>query len=185
MSRPKRLCLVRLGTGPDTLLDISARIVAELIPFQRVEERYERIPEPVQRRIVFWSFPRDERDICMYSSLSRASPVNGEPHNLSFYKGLKILESGCVENVLQVEVKSFIRQCVIKSPQCETHQKATFLFMSSTARNHEVCYADGSQGEEDMYEELALVQSVRCYAAVKQIRRYDLSATVTFVYLIL
>lgn len=56
---------------PDSLLDITARIVAQNEPFQRIEERYERIPEPVQRRIIFWSFPRNERDICMYSSLSR------------------------------------------------------------------------------------------------------------------
>lgn len=56
---------------PDSLLDITARIVAENEPFQRIEEQYERIPEPVQRRIIFWSFPRNERDICMYSSLSR------------------------------------------------------------------------------------------------------------------
>lgn len=56
---------------PDTLLDITARIVAEKEPFQRIEERYDRIPEPVQRRIIYWSFPRNERDICMYSSLSR------------------------------------------------------------------------------------------------------------------
>lgn len=93
-----------LGYSPDTLLDITAKTVAENIPFQRIEERYDRIPEPVQRRIIYWSFPRDERDICMYSSLSRVSPVNtsGEHQNLSFYKGLKLLESGCVDNVLQV-----------------------------------------------------------------------------------
>lgn len=92
-------------SSPDTLLDITARIVAENIPFQRIEERYDRIPEPVQRRIIFWSFPRNERDICMYSSLSRVTPVNssgGEPQNLSFCKGLKLLEMGCVDNVLQV-----------------------------------------------------------------------------------
>jgi hypothetical protein len=126
MSGAKRLCCSRLGAGvglmptsscnsflllgatcarsPDTLLDITAKIVAENIPFQRIEERYNRIPEPVQRRIIFWSFPRDERDICMYSSLSRVPPVSssGEHQNLSFYKGLKLLESGCVDNVLQV-----------------------------------------------------------------------------------
>lgn len=92
------------GRCPDTLLDIAAKIVAENIPFQRIEERYDRIPEPVQRRIIFWSFPRDERDICMYSSLSRVSPVNSgsDNQNLSFYKGLKLLESGCVDSVLQV-----------------------------------------------------------------------------------
>lgn len=115
-SSAKRLCCARVGTvhfqdgaapssrRPDTLLDITAKIVAENIPFQRIEERYDRIPEPVQRRIIFWSFPRDERDICMYSSLSRVTPVSasGEHQNLSFYKGLKLLESGCVDGVLQV-----------------------------------------------------------------------------------
>lgn len=57
--------------SPDSLLDITAKIVAENEPFQKIEEQYERIPEPVQRRIIYWSFPRNERDICMYSSLSR------------------------------------------------------------------------------------------------------------------
>lgn len=100
--------LYRTATGnhrsPDTLLDITAKIVAENIPFQRIEERYDRIPEPVQRRIIFWSFPRNERDICMYSSLSRVPSVNssGDHQNLSFCKGLKLLESGCVDHVLQV-----------------------------------------------------------------------------------
>lgn len=59
------------GSTPDSLLDIAARIVAENEPFQRVEEKYDRIPEPVQQKIIFYSFPRDERDIQMYSSLSR------------------------------------------------------------------------------------------------------------------
>lgn len=117
MSSAKRLCCSRVGgtsdngfslpalpRRPDSLLDITAKIVAENIPFQRIEERYDRIPEPVQRRIIYWSFPRDERDICMYSSLSRVTPVSasGEHQNLSFYKGLKLLESGCVDSVLQV-----------------------------------------------------------------------------------
>lgn len=56
--------------NPESLLDIAARKVAEKWPFQRVEERFERIPEPVQRRIVYWSFPRSEREICMYSSFN-------------------------------------------------------------------------------------------------------------------
>lgn len=114
-SSAKRLCCARVGglhqenhgypqRRPDTLLDITAKVVAENIPFQRIEERYDRIPEPVQRRIIYWSFPRDERDICMYSSLSRVPPVSasGEHQNLSFYKGLKLLETGCVDGVLQV-----------------------------------------------------------------------------------
>ncbi|XP_062545214.1 uncharacterized protein LOC134211872 isoform X2 [Armigeres subalbatus] len=88
---------------PDSLLDTTARIVAQNEPFQKIEERYDRIPEPVQRRIIFWSFPRNEKDICMYSSLSRVSSINSvEPQSLSFCAGLKLVESGCVEDVLQV-----------------------------------------------------------------------------------
>ena len=91
-----------VGPGPDSLLDICARIVAQQIPFQRIEERYDRIPEPVQRRVIFWSFPRNERDICMYSSLSRPSANSVEYQNLPFHRGLKLLETGCVDSVLQV-----------------------------------------------------------------------------------
>lgn len=88
---------------PDSLLDITARLVAQNEPFQKIEERYDRIPEPVQRRIIYWSFPRNEKDICMYSSLSRVSSINSvEPQSLSFCAGLKLVESGCVEDVLQV-----------------------------------------------------------------------------------
>lgn len=130
-SSAKRLCCARVGTvhfqdgaapssrRPDTLLDITAKIVAENIPFQRIEERYDRIPEPVQRRIIFWSFPRDERDICMYSSLSRVTPVSasGEHQNLSFYKGLKLLESGCVDGVLQVGESLYTLLVYITPPQ--------------------------------------------------------------------
>lgn len=128
MAHARRLCCSRAIGGPllrdpgprspDTLLDITAKIVAENIPFQRIEERYDRIPEPVQRRIIYWSFPRNERDICMYSSLSRVPPVNssGEPQNLSFCKGLKLLETGCVDSVLQVgkfEINHYLDTCQI------------------------------------------------------------------------
>uniref|UniRef100_A0A4W5PE93 Zinc finger SWIM-type containing 6 n=1 Tax=Hucho hucho TaxID=62062 RepID=A0A4W5PE93_9TELE len=94
--------------SPESLLDISARKVAEKWPFQRVEERFERIPEPVQRRIVYWSFPRSEREICMYSSFntggeeSGTSGENSDETRLPFRRGIALLESGCVDNVLQV-----------------------------------------------------------------------------------
>ncbi|XP_029025233.1 zinc finger SWIM domain-containing protein 6 [Betta splendens] len=94
--------------SPETLLDIAARRVAEKWPFQRVEERFERIPEPVQRRIVYWSFPRSEREICMYSSFNTdeeemgSSGESGDETRLPFRRGIGLLESGCVDNVLQV-----------------------------------------------------------------------------------
>ncbi|XP_061721060.1 uncharacterized protein LOC133527881 [Cydia pomonella] len=105
---PRACCRPR---APPTLLDITAKIVAAAIPFQRIEERYERIPEPVQRRVVYWSFPRDERDICMYSSLARAPP--DDHRNIAFCRGLKLLEAGCVESVLQV---GFHLSGVVRAP---------------------------------------------------------------------
>ena len=93
----------RPGFYCESLLDIAAKVVAENIPFQRVEEQFDRIPEPVQSRIVFWSFPRNERDICMYSSFANFSKDNNnENQKLPFHQGVKLLESGSVENVLQI-----------------------------------------------------------------------------------
>uniref|UniRef100_A0A8C2DTW4 Zinc finger SWIM domain-containing protein 5-like n=1 Tax=Cyprinus carpio TaxID=7962 RepID=A0A8C2DTW4_CYPCA len=83
---------------PESLLDCAAKAVAEKWAFERVEERFERIPEPVQRRIVYWSFPRNEREICMYSSAGTGGTGDGLP----FRRGIRLLETGCVDNVLQV-----------------------------------------------------------------------------------
>lgn len=88
--------------SPDTLLEICAKIVAENITFQTIEERLKRIPEPVQSRIVYWSFPRNERDICMYSSLSTCSKEDNDNEKLPFYQGIKLLESNAVEEALQI-----------------------------------------------------------------------------------
>ncbi|XDA69877.1 hypothetical protein R6Z07F_000251 [Ovis aries] len=138
---------------PESLLDCAAKTVAEKWAYERVEERFERIPEPVQRRIVYWSFPRNEREICMYSSFqyrggpgagaasgaAGASPAEegpppppgaaapagsapgaavagaspglgsgagvaggGSGEGLPFRRGIRLLDSGSVENVLQV-----------------------------------------------------------------------------------
>ncbi|XP_029395575.1 zinc finger SWIM domain-containing protein 5 isoform X2 [Mus pahari] len=140
---------------PESLLDCAAKTVAEKWAYERVEERFERIPEPVQRRIVYWSFPRNEREICMYSSFQyrggpgagaaagaagaspgeegpppppgSAAPAGSAPgaagagsspglgagtgtasggggggEGLPFRRGIRLLDSGSVENVLQV-----------------------------------------------------------------------------------
>uniref|UniRef100_H0ZC08 Zinc finger SWIM-type containing 5 n=1 Tax=Taeniopygia guttata TaxID=59729 RepID=H0ZC08_TAEGU len=132
------------GTGsllqPESLLDAAAKRVAGSWAFERVEGRFQRIPEPVQRRIVYWSFPRSERQICMYSSFQpgraaaaaspasaaaggpsaaaapapagEESPAAGPPppaapaapqgEGLPFRRGIRLLETGAVDNVLQV-----------------------------------------------------------------------------------
>uniref|UniRef100_A0A9L0TLX7 Zinc finger SWIM-type containing 4 n=1 Tax=Equus caballus TaxID=9796 RepID=A0A9L0TLX7_HORSE len=67
-----------------------------------VEERFSRVPEPVQKRIVFWSFPRSEREICMYSSLGCQPPEGEHDARVPFTRGLHLLQSGAVDRVLQV-----------------------------------------------------------------------------------
>lgn len=162
---------------PESLLDCAAKTVAEKWAYERVEERFERIPEPVQRRIVYWSFPRNEREICMYSSFqyrggpgagaaacaAGASPAEEGPppppgaaasagsapgaaaagaspglgpgaaaagEGLPFRRGIRLLDSGSVENVLQVGRCSpgsslvpglFLRRCLLlPEPWAET-----------------------------------------------------------------
>ncbi|XP_061488765.1 zinc finger SWIM domain-containing protein 5 isoform X2 [Rhineura floridana] len=142
---------------PESLLDAAAKRVAGSWAFERVEGRFQRIPEPVQRRIVYWSFPRSERQICMYSSFQPGRPggngasgggagaagngtgagssssedsqaaaattgpavLSGAPgtaphpapgapvsaavtEGLPFRRGIRLLETGAVDNVLQV-----------------------------------------------------------------------------------
>ena len=71
-------------------------------PFPQVEERFSRVPEPVQKRIVFWSFPRSEREICMYSSLGYQPPEGEHDARVPFTRGLHLLQNGAVDRVLQV-----------------------------------------------------------------------------------
>lgn len=88
-------------SGPLSLLDLSAQCVAANIPFQHVEEQGAPIPEPVQLKVVYWSFPRNERDICMYSSL-HATVSHNDAKRLPFQRGLALLEENAVSDVLQV-----------------------------------------------------------------------------------
>ncbi|XP_040190294.1 zinc finger SWIM domain-containing protein 5 isoform X1 [Rana temporaria] len=115
---------------PETLLDCSAKAVAEKWAFERVEERFERIPEPVQRRIVYWSFPRNEREICMYSSFQTPEPASipgpGAPtatDNLPFRRGIRLLDAQCVDNVLQV---GFHLSGTVTEPATPSEPEATY-----------------------------------------------------------
>ena len=90
--------------NPSSLLDIASKLVARTVPFQRVEERFPRIPEPVQERLVYWAFPRDERDIRMYSSPSTGAggSLALEYQNSPYCQGMRLLDQGAVTGVLQV-----------------------------------------------------------------------------------
>ena len=74
-----------------SLLEISAKIVAKEYNFSSIEAHYPLVPYPILKRIIYFSFPRDESQICMYSSLSN-----------EFDRGVKLYENNAVKNVLQV-----------------------------------------------------------------------------------
>ena len=75
-------------------MELAAREVAALIPFELVENYQVQnepvpVPEELQRRIAFWSFPEQEEDIRLYSCLANGSAdefVKGKYHNISTVK---------------------------------------------------------------------------------------------------
>jgi hypothetical protein len=81
---------------PLSLLDCCAKTVASKISFQEIEETFTCIPEPVQLRVIYWSFPCDEQEIRMYST----SAIQHQ--KMPFYQGIKLLEKRAVKNILQV-----------------------------------------------------------------------------------
>lgn len=53
----------------ESLTDLAAKVTAAHIPFELVEERCSRVPEPVLLKLITWSFPRSEADIRRYSAI--------------------------------------------------------------------------------------------------------------------
>ncbi|XP_043913584.1 zinc finger SWIM domain-containing protein 4 [Protopterus annectens] len=119
----KRRCLGARRTRAESLLELSAKKVAESWAYEQVEERFSRIPEPVQKQIVFWSFPRSEREICMYSSLGYHSPEGERDGRVPFSKGLRLLEMGMVDKVLQV---GFHLSGSVTEPATQTDTERTY-----------------------------------------------------------
>ena len=85
-----------LGEGTvETLIEICARTVAEYFPFETVECKFPQIPEQLQKRIAFWSFPLIEEDIRLYSCIANCSPDK-------FLQGEQLLKVQAVKDVLQI-----------------------------------------------------------------------------------
>ena len=78
-----------------SLQDLAAREVASSIPFELVEQYPEPIPEDLQKKIAFWSFPEQEEDIRLYSCLANGSDDQ-------FIKGEHMLKSKAVKDPLQI-----------------------------------------------------------------------------------
>ncbi|KAK2093048.1 Zinc finger SWIM domain-containing protein 8 [Saguinus oedipus] len=77
------------------LVELSAKQVAFHIPFEVVEKVYPPVPEQLQLRIAFWSFPENEEDIRLYSC-----PANGSADE--FQRGDQLFRMRAVKDPLQI-----------------------------------------------------------------------------------
>ena len=64
-----------------SLVELSSKAVACYIPFEVVEHFPQPIPEQLQLRIAFWSFPENEEDI-RYGIVTRAYMYSTHVHSL-------------------------------------------------------------------------------------------------------
>jgi len=78
-----------------SLVEMSAKCVASHIPFEMVERVFPPVPEQLQLRIAFWSFPEHEEDIRLYSCLANGSAEE-------FQKGEKLFRNDSVSDILQI-----------------------------------------------------------------------------------
>lgn len=80
---------------PISLTELAARCVASVIPFELVEHFYPPVPENLQLRIAFWSFPENEEDIRLYSCLANSSADE-------FHRGDSLFKAKGVREPLQI-----------------------------------------------------------------------------------
>jgi len=117
-------CFVADGQQPvPTLCELAARCVASHIPFELVEHFYPPVPEQLQLRIAFWSFPDNEEDIRLYSCLANGSAdefLRGE----NLYRSKSIKEPLQIGKIFTCDVSSVMR-CSLRDEQ--THRD-TFPF---------------------------------------------------------
>lgn len=78
-----------------SLVEMAAKCVASHIPFEMVERVFPPVPEQLQLRIAFWSFPEHEEDIRLYSCLANGSAEE-------FQKGEKLFRNDSVSDILQI-----------------------------------------------------------------------------------
>jgi hypothetical protein len=89
------LCVAEGGLLVPSLGELTARCIAAHIPFELVEHVYPPVPEQLQLRIAFWSFPDNEEDIRLYSCLANGSADE-------FQRGEHLFKNRGVKDPLQI-----------------------------------------------------------------------------------
>ena len=52
-----------------SLQELCSRVVGQTLPFEQVLQHQPRVPEDLQKRIIFWSFPLDEKQVLEYGEM--------------------------------------------------------------------------------------------------------------------
>ncbi|KAI1293768.1 Zinc finger SWIM domain-containing protein 8 [Halotydeus destructor] len=98
------------------LVEMAAREVACNIPFEIVERHHPPVPEELQLRIAYWSFPENEEDIRLYSCLANGSADE-------FTKGESLLKLRAVNDLLQI---GFHLSATVDTTQTQLSPKGVF-----------------------------------------------------------
>lgn len=94
-----------------TLCELAARCVASHIPFELVERFYPPVPEQLQLRIAFWSFPDNEEDIRLYSCLANSSADEFQ-RGEHFFKGKAVVDPLQIGFHLSASVQTSVKHNV-------------------------------------------------------------------------
>jgi len=78
-----------------SLVELAAKCVALFIPYELVEQEYPPVPEELQLRIAFWSFPDNEDDIRLYSCLANSNSDE-------FIRGQNLYTSNAIKDSVQI-----------------------------------------------------------------------------------
>lgn len=89
------LLFTRSDSQVTTLTELAAKCVASFIPFELVEHVFPPVPEQLQLRIAYWSFPDNEEDIRLYSCLANSSADE-------FHRGDQLYRNRAVKDPLQI-----------------------------------------------------------------------------------
>lgn len=81
--------------GVKPLVELASQCVALYIPYELVEQEYPPVPEELQVRIAFWSFPDNEDDIRLYSCLANSNADE-------FLRGQNLYSSNMVKDSVQI-----------------------------------------------------------------------------------
>ncbi|KAL4239909.1 Zinc finger SWIM domain-containing protein 8 [Mactra antiquata] len=98
-----------------SLVELASQTVACNIPYGVVEKYPQPIPEPLQLRITYWSFPDSEEDIRLYSCLANGSAEE-------FQKGDHLYKGKAVKKALQI---GFHLSATVEPPHNLTQQKGS------------------------------------------------------------